>query len=628
MRPKSKEQLTPEQLEKLKAFRDSAQRPRGRGPMGVVIESPADFGKTMMRLLRYFGPQAAVLLPAVGLIIGGVVLNTLAPAMIGNAIKNHLELDPNVSAFVREMTTILWVYIGVWLANGLGSAMIIWVSNRFIFRLRNEAFSHIQKLSMAFFDRRGIGDIISRLTNDVEMIFNALTNAFSSLVTGLFSIIGVFIAMVALNLQLFLVVLATVPLMVVLTGVIGKRVRQAFRQNQAQVGMLNANIQESVTSVRVIKTFHREEEEFGKFEKINETARRVGVTAEFTSYAFMPIMRFMTGLTLALVIGVGGYLVLTRRGVFSIGLLTAFILYSRRFFEPLRQITGVYNVLQSGMAGAERIFGILDTKPDITNKPEALALDDIEGDVEFRDVHFAYLENKPVLEGISLEAKKGQVIAIVGPTGAGKTTMVNLLSRFYDVGTGAILVDGKDIRELEIDSLRTKMGVVLQEPFFFATTIRENLLYANPDAAEEQMVRAATLANADAFIRRLPQGYDTPLTERGMNLSQGERQLLAIARAILADPRILILDEATSNIDSLTEAHIQQGLLELMKGRTSFIIAHRLSTIKNADKVLVVHNKSIIEKGTHRELMERKGFYWRLYRMQRTKVEITEDMEI
>jgi ATP-binding cassette subfamily B protein len=349
-------------------------------------------------------------------------------------------------------------------------------------------------------------------------------------------------------------------------------------------------------------------------------------------------MNFMTSLTLASIVGIGGYLAMKTEAAkaagagsaalatgVSIGLLTAFILYSQRFFEPLRQITQVYSMIQSALAGAERLFEMMDMKQEVMEKPDALPLTDISGNVEFHNVGFAYDQEKTVLENVTFQTKPGQVVAIVGPTGAGKTTLVNLLSRFYDVRTGHISVDGTDIRDLKVDDLRTSMGVVLQEPFFFATTIRENLLYARPDATEEQMVAAAKTANAHYFVSRLPHGYDTVLSERGNNLSQGERQLLGIARAILADPRILILDEATSSVDSLTESHIQEGLIRLMKGRTSFIIAHRLSTIRNADQVLVLHNHRIVESGTHDELMRKPGgFYAKLYGMQDQKLEILE----
>jgi len=463
-----------------------------------------------------------------------------------------------------------------------------------------------------------------------------MNNGFSSLVGGLLSMVTVLVAMFVLSVPLSFVVIAVVPLMAVLTGVIGKKIRGAFRKNQEWVGRLTANIEESVSGIKVTKTFRREEAEFARFESVNDESQRAGVAAELISYGFMPLMSVMTSLTLGLIVGIGGYLALNGTGApapgnaavaggVSIGLLTAFILYSQRFFEPLRQITQIYSMVQSALAGAERLFEMMDMKPEVVEKPDALPLSNIQGAVEFDNVGFAYEEGKTVLEDINFQTQPGQVVAIVGPTGAGKTTIINLLSRFYDVRNGRIAIDGSDVREIKIDDLRTSMGVVLQEPFFFAATIRENLLYARPDATEEQMISAAKTANAHYFISRLPHGYDTVLSERGNNLSQGERQLLGIARAILANPRILILDEATSSVDSLTESHIQEGLIRLMKGRTSFIIAHRLSTIRNADQVLVLHNHRIIESGTHEQLMNKPdGFYAKLYGMQDQKPEILE----
>ncbi len=562
----------------------------------------------------------------------------MVPALIGEAIHYDIELSRNYPDFIHRMWIILATILGAWIGDAGSGILMTRLSNNIVYRLREDSFTHVQTLSMGSFDKRGIGDFISRMTNDIEMIFNAMNNGFSSLVGGLLSMVTVLVAMFILSVPLSFVVIAVVPVMAILTGIVGKRIRGAFRKNQEWVGRLTANIEESVSGVKVTKTFRREEAEFEKFEKVNNMSQQVGVSAELTAYAFMPLMNFMTSLTLALIVGIGGYLAMKTEAAkaagagsaalatgVSIGLLTAFILYSQRFFEPLRQITQVYSMIQSAIAGAERLFEMMDMKQEVVEKPDALSLTDISGNVEFHNVGFAYDQEKTVLEDITFQTKPGQVIAIVGPTGAGKTTLINLLSRFYDVRTGHISVDGTDIRDLKVDDLRTSMGVVLQEPFFFATTIRENLLYARPDATEEQMIAAAKTANAHYFVSRLPHGYDTALSERGNNLSQGERQLLGIARAILADPRILILDEATSSVDSLTESHIQEGLIRLMKGRTSFIIAHRLSTIRNADQVLVLHNHRIVESGTHDELMSKPGgFYAKLYGMQDQKLEILE----
>jgi ATP-binding cassette, subfamily B, multidrug efflux pump len=609
---------------------------RGAMMFGPHIEAPRDFRKSLQRLLHYFGGNKALIITSTVFIAAGTLLRTLGPALIGNAIKLDLELSLNLSDFVRRMEIVLATVLGSWVADAASGIMLTCLSNKIVYRLREDSFAHVQTLSMGSFDKRGIGDFISRMTNDIEMVFNALNNGFSSLVGGLLSMITVLIAMFILSVPLSFVVLAVVPVMAVLTGMIGKKIRGAFRKNQEWVGRLTSSIEESVSGVKVIKTFRREEAEFAKFEKVNDESQRVGVEAELISYAFMPLMNIMTSLTLGLIVGVGGTMALrsatasagggaaAAEGV-SIGLLTAFILYSQRFFDPLRQITQVYSMIQSALAGAERLFEMMDMKQEVVEKPDALPLNDIQGIVEFNGVGFAYEENKTVLEDIQFQTQPGQVVAIVGPTGAGKTTIINLLSRFYDVRSGSIAIDGIDIRGIKLDDLRTRMGVVLQEPFFFATTIRENLVYARPDATEEQMISAAKTANAHYFISRLPHGHDTMLSERGNNLSQGERQLLGIARAILADPRILILDEATSSVDSLTEAHIQEGLIRLMKGRTSFIIAHRLSTIRNADQVLVLHNHRIIESGTHEQLMSKPGgFYAKLYGMQDQKLEILE----
>ena len=643
----------------------------GHGPGSVRIENAKDFRGAALRLLRYFGPQAFFVGLSTLIIIAGVALKTLGPALIGEAIHRDLEIAKNLPAFLRSMLVLLGIYLGSWVADSVSGIMLVRVGNSIVYRLRKDTFEKIQRLPMSYFDEKGVGDLLSRLTNDIEMIYNALSQSFSNLAGGLFSMVGVLIAMFALNLPLTFFMLLTVPVMALVAGSLGKRIREAFKENQENVGALSASIEESVTGVRVIQSFRREEAEFEKFERISARARDAGGRAEVASALMMPLMQVMTSLALAVVSGLGGWLILRSWAGFSIGLLASFILYTRNFFQPLMQMTNVYNVLQSAMAGAERVFQVLDEKEeaslsgaaaaggdaagkaggDVAGKPGGDAAGKVggdaagkpggdaaapaaaepggdgrlSGDVEFRSLSFRYVPDRPVLESISFTAPQGSIVAIVGPTGAGKTTLVNLLSRFYEPSSGSIAVGGRDIREIDIDLLRRRMGVVLQDPFFFAMSIRDNLLYARADATEAEMFEAARKANADHFVRRLGEGYDTPLTERGMNLSQGERQLLAIARAILADPDILILDEATSSVDSLTEARIQAGLSELMKGRTSFVIAHRLSTIRHADKVVVMHEHRVVEEGTHDELMERGGLYSRLYRMQKTMDEVTEE---
>ncbi len=596
-----------------------------RGPGSVIIETARDPGRAFRRLVVYLGPEAPLLLVAMSFVLLSVASRSISPALVGTAIRNSLELQQDLPGFLRRLAVIFGLAVGGWAGDAVSGIMVNRIANDLVFRLRQESFAHIQRLSMSYFDRAGIGDLVSRLTNDVETISSALTSGFSNLAGGVLSVIGVLIAMLSLSLPLTVVVIVIVPLMLAATGIVGRRVRVVFRENQRFVGLLSAGIEESVSGVRAIKAFHREEAEFRSFDAVNVKATDVGTKAEFTAYLLSPILNFVTSLSVALMVAIGGTLVLSHSHAFSIGLLTSFLLYARRFFQPLRQMTDVYNVLQSALAGAERLFEVLDTESETRPRAGARRIH-IRGDIEFEDVRFGYDPGRPVLDGISFRVEAGRTVAIVGHTGAGKTTIVNLLARHYDVDSGRILVDGTDIRDHDAASLRSQMGVVLQEPFFFARTVRENLLYGNPAASERQMIDAAVLANADQFVRRLPGQYDFALIERGENISQGQRQLLAIARAILADPRILILDEATSNVDSLTEIQIQQGLLRLMQGRTSVIIAHRLSTIKNADKVLVIHDHRIVEEGSHPQLMQAGGFYSRLYSLQIANANATEVM--
>ena len=596
-----------------------------RGPGSVhVIESARDVKGSFKRLFAYFGTQKILLAISSVIIFISVSLSVAGPTILGKAITNYLEREPNLSLFLRQVVILLVIYAGAWVTEAFTRITLIKVSNNIIFRMKQDAFNHIQELSMSYFDRQDVGEIMSRLTNDIEAIEQGVNNVFSEGLRGLLSVIMTLFAMLMLNVRFTLIVIATIPVMAFVAAIIAIRVRKAFRVNQQKIADLSIKVEESVSGVKVIKTFGMEDKEIRDFDRVSIEARDAGTIAEMLSHIFMPVMQLITSIILALLVGIGGFLVLRNSAVFSIGLLTSFIMYSRNFLWPIQQIAGIYNVVQSALAGAERVFEILDTKPAILEKADPVPFK--EGEIVFSDVHFAYEEGKPVLEDINLTVPHGSAVAIVGPTGAGKTTMINLLNRFYDVNRGSITISGTDIRNMEINTLRAALGVVLQEPFFFATTIRENLLYGNQEATEDEMFEAARMANASHFISRLPKGYDTILTERGLNISQGERQLLGITRAILRNPRILILDEATSNIDSLIEAQIQKALLTLMKGRTCLTIAHRLSTIKNADRIIVIHDHRIIEEGTYSELIEKNGFYAHLYAMQQNQEDIREDM--
>jgi ATP-binding cassette subfamily B protein len=428
------------------------------------------------------------------------------------------------------------------------------------------------------------------------------------------TLVGIVVMMFAINFWLALASMLVFPFMMWLVGFVGKRTRKYFRELQMRIGRLNGKLEEMFSGQRVIVAFGQEATMLADFDEANEHVRRVGIQAHSYAMLIPPLMGILSNANIAIVAGLGGWM--TLQGWATVGTIATFYIYSRRFAAPLRHVGNLYNQLQSALAGAERVFEIIDTQPELTDAVDAVALDDVKGEVVFDHVDFAYVPGVPVIRDMSLTAAPGQRVALVGPTGAGKTTIVNLLTRFYDIDGGAITIDGRDIREMQKASLRSQLGIVLQDTYLFSESVMENIRYGRLDATDEEVIAAARLANADQFIRRLPQGYGTKLSERGSNLSQGQRQLLAIARAVLADPGILILDEATSSVDTRTEVHIQEALLRLMEGRTSFVIAHRLSTIRNADKILVIDDGRIIERGTHEELLAQRGFYHNLYMSQ------------
>ena len=594
---------------------DRRQGPAGGppGPMARGVERAKNPRETLTRLAKYLLVYKIELGLVLACIIGSSLMSLLGPYFIGVAIDQYITKG-DIAGLARISLILLGVYVGGYLFQASQGWIMATASQKALSRLRQDLFNHLQTLSLSFFDKRIQGDLMSRLTNDIDVINVALTLNVTMIVSSVFSLGGILVAMFVLNTWMALSNLIVVPFMLLITFTIGKRTMKGFRGLQASMGRLNGQMEEVISGERVVQAFSRQDAILTNFEKDNNAYRQAAIKAMTWGFMIMPLINAMSYIGIAVVAGLGGWFVIT--GVATIGLVITFINYSRNFVQPLRQLADLYNNIQNALAGAERVFEIIDTVPEINDKPDAKSLGDIHGDVVFDNVDFSYDGKTPILEGISFHALPGQTIALVGPTGAGKTTMVNILSRFYDIQEGSIKIDGVDIRDVTGESLRRQIGTVLQDNFLFVDTVMENIRYGNLEATDEECIAAARLANADQFVSRLPAGYKTKLTERGSNLSLGQRQLLAIARAVVADPKILILDEATSNVDTRTEIRIQEALLRLMEGRTSFVIAHRLSTIRNADLVLVIDNGRIVERGTHESLLEQRGFYFSLYNSQ------------
>jgi ATP-binding cassette subfamily B multidrug efflux pump len=586
--------------------------PGGRGGHGHGGEKARDPRGALHRLVAYLAPYRQGLYKVLGFATVSTALSLAGPWFMGTAI-DHL-VDRNLDLLLRFTLLMLGAYLLSSGAQVVQGVLLARLSQGAMRTLRGDLFGHMQSLSLRFFDSRTQGDLMSRLTNDMDAVSRVLTNNVTQLFTGLLTLLGIMVVMFAMNAWLALGSMIVFPIMIGLVAAVGRRTRGAFRGYQTSLGILNGVLEETYSGQRVVLAYGQEENVLARFQEANEAVRSTGVQAMTLAFLVMPMMGILSNANVAILGGLGGWMAIN--GMVSIGTIAAFITYSRRFAEPLRQLGDLYNQIQGALAGAERIFEVLDTEPDQTDESHATELSAVRGDVTFEDVTFSYLPGVPVLKEVGLHARPGERIALVGPTGAGKTTLVNLLSRFYDLDSGTIRIDGTDIRSVTRKSLRRELGVVLQQSFLFAHSVRENIRYGRLDATDEEVCEAARLAQADGFIRRLPQGYDTVLSERGASLSEGQRQLVTIARAILADPAILVLDEATSSVDTRTEVHIQKALRELMKGRTSFIIAHRLSTISNADQVLVIDEGRIVERGTQAELLARKGFYHRLYMSQ------------
>jgi len=602
-------------------------RPGGFGGghhRGAPVVKPRNFKETMLRLWQYFGNERKMLAIVFLFIFFSAALSLLTPYLIGIAV-DAISLDSKVNFNFLEVMII--ILISAFILDAVLSFMQGWlmagVSQRIVKRLRDTLFKKLQKLPVSFFDKRTHGELMSRLSNDIDNVSSTISQSTTQLMSGIIVISGSFIMMLILSPILTVASLLTVPLVFLLTKSIAKRTRVLFKDQQIQLGKLNGQIEETISGIEVVKAFNHEEKVISEFEEVNQKLREVGLKAQIWSGFLMPIMNVINNLSFAIVAVTGGFLAV--KGMITVGAIASFITYSKQFVRPLNDLAQIFNMLQSGVAGAERVFEILDEPEEQDDVKGAVVLDQPKGHVVFENVSFGYRGDVPILKNVSFEADIGSSTALVGPTGAGKTTIVNLLTRFYDVTEGRILLDGRDIREYTRDSLRSSFGFVLQDTYLFSGSIKDNIKYGKPSASDEEVMAAARMANADSFINRLPKKYETVLSENGGNLSQGQRQLLAIARVILAKPAVLILDEATSSIDTRTELHIQEALLTLMEGRTSFIIAHRLNTIREADCIMVIENGEIVEKGNHSELMNQQGKYHNMFFNQFKNIEMPVD---
>jgi ATP-binding cassette subfamily B protein len=601
------------QVERRPAGGQAGGRPRG-GPSHVTrIDKPRDLRRAALRLLGYLAPYRAALALVLACILAYTLLQLAGPYLFGLAIDRFIASRdaPGLARIALWMLAVYALYNAFQAAGNWVSAV---VSQRALQRLRRDLFDHLQSLRLEFFDRHGAGELMSRLTNDIDAINQAVSQNVTALIAGVLSLAGIVIAMFVLNHWLALATLLVVPILLGFTEFVARYTRRGYRNLQQHLGEMNGVMEEAISGLKVVKAFGRKDSVVGAFRERNQAVYGAAVYANTYAYLLMPLTAVLGNFFVIVLAGLGGWLAL--QGLVTVGTIATFINYGQNFITPLRQLANMYNAIQAALAGAERVFEALDTPPETPDAPEARPLRNVRGHVRFENVTFGYRPEAPVIRGLTLEARAGQTIALVGPTGAGKTTIINLLTRFYDVQAGCIRIDGHDIREVRRADLRRALGIVLQDTFLFSGTVLENIRYGRLDATDEECTRAAEQADADHFIRQLPQGYATRLSERGGNLSQGQRQLLAIARAILADPAILILDEATSSVDTRTEARLQASLLRLMQGRTSFVIAHRLSTIRDADNVVVIDGGAIVEQGSHRELMEKRGFFYNLYMSQ------------
>ncbi|OAB46824.1 ABC transporter ATP-binding protein [Paenibacillus antarcticus] len=573
-----------------------------------VIDKAFDWGQ-FRRLFAYMKPYAKQLLPLIGLMmILGTITKLTVPFLTSMAIDKAISpSEPSLKLLYMIAAGILVLYVVQWVATAYRIKYMNIIGQRVIYDLRADLFKHIQKLSFNFFDKRPAGSVLVRVTNDVNSLQELFTNGVVNLMIDCVQLVGIVIILLLINFKLGLAVIITVPIMFLISTKLRVKIRRAWQDVRMKGSRINSHLNESIQGIRVTQAYTQEKENMEFFDTMNKEAKKSWDKATTMNQGFGPLIEITGGFGTLILFWLGAYLI--QQGELTIGLLVAFSSYVGNFWDPINRLGQMYNQLLVAMASSERIFEFMDEKPNIDDKPNATTLPQIKGDITFRNIVFEYEKGRQALKGIDLDVDAGQTIALVGHTGSGKSTIINLISRFYDITDGQIKIDGYDIRDVKVESLRSQIGIVLQDTFIFSGTIRDNIRFGRLDATDEEIEAVATAVNAHEFIAKLPRGYETEVEERGNMLSMGQRQLLSFARALLADPRILILDEATASIDTETELRIQEALKVLLQGRTSFIVAHRLSTIRHADKIVVLDHGEIKEEGSHSELISRKGIY-------------------
>ena len=600
--------------------------PGGPGGMNARInrEKPKDLGKTISRLLKYSGKSAYILVFLIVATVVVTVADVLAPMFQQLAIDEFYFENGRLAVNMKALTGVLVIMFCAYIIRA-GSQLIqarvaAKLAQNTVYHIRRDLFNKISKLPISYTDRHRHGDIMSRLTNDAENVSTAMSQSLTALFSGVLTLIGALCMMLYYSWIVTLVAVITIPLTILVSSTLAKFMRKYFIRRQKLLGQLNGQIEEMVTGYKTVMAYGKEPDAIEKFGEISDNFRSCSISARVWGSIMGPVMNFIGNLQYVLIAAVGGYLILNSDpvtgAVFTIGSVQAMLQYSKKFSHPINMIANQYSTILTALAGAERIFQILDSDTEIDEGKEKVDISALRGDIEFKDIDFSYAPGEKVLKNLNLTVKAGQKVAIVGATGSGKTTIVNLLTRFYEPDSGSITVDGVDITTIPKSDLRRAIAIVLQDTVLFSDTIEKNIKYGREDSTDEDMKRAAHTSYADFFIDRLPEGYATELAESGSNLSQGQRQLLSISRAVLADPRILILDEATSSVDTRTEMHIQQAMIALMKNRTSLVIAHRLSTIRDADMIVVLNHGRIVETGSHEELLALGGEYHKLYKNQ------------